>query len=151
MILEIILPQLLTGARVYGENMVRDSEVCNAVHHQRSRLDCRVPDAPLRPDARDPVHPLDLQRIDIRLVDLFELAVTAAGVISVVRWPDIGRLIEQLEGLGVETLSLYKERHAVAAIDRSSFKCEQVGGEIVNVGIRVLGQQSSMTCHLVLI
>ena len=58
-------------------------------------LDGRPADAALRADPVNPVHPLDLQEVDVRLVDLVDVAVAAAGVVAVVSGPDVLRLIEK--------------------------------------------------------
>ena len=100
LIFEIVLPDMLAGARVDREDVVGDGEVQNAVHQQRRGLDGRTADAALRTDAGDAVHPLDLQQIDVGLVDLVEIAEAPARVIAVIRRPDVGGRLKSVSVFG---------------------------------------------------
>ncbi len=53
MIFEIELPDALTGARIYRENVIGNREVKDPIDHQRCRLDLGIADAALLTDPRD--------------------------------------------------------------------------------------------------
>ncbi len=50
LILPIVVPKLLPGARIHRIHMIRNGEIQNPVHHQRRRFDLRRSHAPLQSD-----------------------------------------------------------------------------------------------------
>ncbi len=98
------VPQLASGARIDGIDVIRQRGEQDAVHDDGRTLDGRgVSSATaLRTSAEArPVDPGERHRIDIVLVDLIEWRVAAAGIVSVIGRPVLGARGEKLCGIEV--------------------------------------------------
>src|SRR5579872_4409593 len=86
--LVLVVPPLLTRARVHGPDIIWRSDVESAIHQDRRRLNRLVPGGLKAPGL--------FQISDILRRDLRQLAVALAIVFAVVSEPRIGRRIQQL-------------------------------------------------------
>src|SRR5579875_2678957 len=94
----VVVPQLLACARIYGPDVIRNSEIQNAVHFERSTFHLYV-SYTSQGTGIGAVHPLESQVVQIGRIDLSQRAEPFARVIAVIGRPTIGGRPKKLCGI----------------------------------------------------
>src|SRR5689334_18473573 len=86
-----VMPDEVTGARIHGPNIVRDSDIRDTIYQKRSNAERYI--------LIGLKYPAEAERSNILWRDLCEFTVTAAGIVAVVCGPGICRRIQN--GCGI--------------------------------------------------
>ena len=157
----VVVPELAAVARVERPDVIGRGGIEDAVHHEdgalfgdaarrvffesftaddRARAGCRV----------EPADPSEREVLDRVPIDLLERAVSPAGVVAGVRRPGIRQRFQERRGIeSAFCLRGNQRRQDEVTLQggvrlSASFQGHQVSGHVVNVFVRVFGQQLPM-------